>query len=67
MPARPELYSHRLQVRISIELMEKLKTKAKAKGITASEMTRRLILNYLEGLNGFPLNIGNKEIKNGVG
>ena len=48
---RPKLYSQDLHLRMSPELMRKLKAKAKAKGLTASEMTRRLILNYLEGLS----------------
>lgn len=51
MTARPELYSERLNMRISAELMRKLKIIAKAKGITASEMVRRLVLNYVEGLS----------------
>lgn len=48
---RPELYSENLNMRISAELMNKLRIIAKAKGITASEMVRRLLLNYLEGLS----------------
>jgi len=48
---RPELYSAKLHMRISPELMRKLKVVAREKGITASEMVRRLVLNYLEGLS----------------
>ena len=47
---RPRLYSDRLHLRISPELMGKLRNVAFDKGITASEMMRRLLLNYLEGL-----------------
>ncbi len=49
--SKPELYSMRFMVRITPALLAKLKARAKAKGINASEMTRRLILNYLEGLS----------------
>jgi len=48
---RPELYSANLNMRISPELMRRLKLIARAKGITASEMVRRLVLNYVEGLS----------------
>jgi predicted DNA-binding protein len=47
---RPPLYSTELNIRISEELLEKLKKISKEKGITASEMVRRLILNYLDKL-----------------
>jgi len=50
MATRPELYGDRLNMRISSQLMGKLRIIAKAKGITASEMVRRLVLNYVEGL-----------------
>ena len=48
MPARPEIYSVYFQLRISRELRAKFQKLARAKGITASEMVRRLMLNYLE-------------------
>ena len=48
--SKPELYSERFMIRITPALMAKLKAKAKAKGINASEMVRRLVLNYIEGI-----------------
>lgn len=47
---RPKVYTERLDVRISPELMRALKMVSAKKGITASEMVRRLVVNYLEGL-----------------
>jgi predicted DNA-binding protein len=50
MAGRPEIYDVYFQLRISRELRSKFQKLARAKGITASEMVRRLMLNYLEGI-----------------